>query len=138
MLCAVRGLERDVLIGAQAQHRPPRHTARQVRRVGGTGDIERISSILQAQREAQVGVRTHIVADHTLRSLCRQQQVHTQTASALCHSDECMQERRLFGHEGRELVDHHHQTREHHLGVGRPQRGKVGGTVRSQQCLAPT
>ena len=133
-----RRLEHDMFVGSQSHHSPPGHTARQ-----GGGDavahhVDRVRVVLQAQRDAQVGVGADVVTDHTLRPLRGQQQVHAQAAPALGHTHQRVQELRLLGHQRGELVDHHHQPRHRHMGCSSAQRREVGGVPLAQQCFSPS
>ena len=61
--------------------------------------------------------------------------MHAQTAAALSHADECVQEVRLLCDECCELVDDHHQARQQYVGNGGAQRCEIGSAVVAQDSF---
>ena len=105
-----RRLEHHQFVRAESEHRPSGCTDRESRRRVVADHVVRVAAILQAKRDAQIGVRADVVGDHSGRTLRRQQQVDAQTAATLGNRHERAQEVGQFLGERRELVDHHHET----------------------------
>ena len=64
-------------------------------------------AVVEAQRDAQVGVGPDVVAHHAGRALRGEHQVDAEAAAALGHADERRQEVGQLGGQRGELVDHH-------------------------------
>jgi hypothetical protein len=109
---AVGGLERHELAGPQTQGRPSGHGDRERCRDRVSDHVDGVATVLEAQRDAEVGVGTDVVGDHPGRPLCGEEQMHAEAATALGHVDERMQELGKLLGQRRELVDHHHESRQ--------------------------
>ena len=77
---------------AEPHHRAARQSARYRRRRASPTTSMASAGVVQPQRQPQVGVGADVVADDAARSLRRQDQMHTETATALGDADESMQE----------------------------------------------
>jgi alkylation response protein AidB-like acyl-CoA dehydrogenase len=101
-------LERDQLVGPQAQHRAAGGAARQQRRRRIAHHIEGIGTIVQAKGEAQLGVGADVVVDDAGRPLGGEQQVQPEAAAALRDAGQpCLKEAamaKLFASEMAEKV----------------------------------
>jgi hypothetical protein len=85
-----------------------------------------------------LGVGADVVVDHTGGPLGGEQQVQPEAPAALRNTDQGMEERRLLGGKGCELVDHHQQPREHWRSAATTGSGEVGGTELAHSMLAPS
>ncbi|MFT3852248.1 MAG: hypothetical protein QM733_05870 [Ilumatobacteraceae bacterium] len=126
-------LEREVLVGAEAQDRPAGSPPWDRDRADVADDIERIGAVRQAQRAADVRVGADVVAEDAAGALRGQQQVDAEAAAALGDADERVQERRPLGDQRGKLVDHDHESRQ--CGGDGAQAAQVGDVVRSQHGL---
>ena len=107
-----RRLEDDQLVGPEPERRPTGNARRESGRLAVADHIVGVGTVVQAQRDPQVGVGADVVGDDAGRPLRGEQQVDAEAASTLRHRHECAEELGQLLGERRELVDHHHEPRE--------------------------
>ena len=105
-----RRLYRHDLPRPEADVGPTGSTARDRRSVGRADDVARIARVLDAQCDAQVGVRPDVVADRSRRPLGGEDHVHAEAAPALRHADDGVHELGQLRLERGELVDDEHKA----------------------------
>ena len=131
-------LERDQLIDTETHDRAAWHRAGQRGRARIADHVRGVGAILDPQCDPQIGVGPDVIADHPMRPLRRQQQMHAETSAALGDAEKSPDEARLRHREAREFIDNDDQPRESTGVVQRPVPGEVARAGIPQQSLATT
>ena len=77
----------------------------------GADHVDGIRCVLHSQRDLEFGIGPNQIAHNTGGSLCCEDQVHAETASALRDVDQRVDEVRQLGSERRKLVDNNQEPR---------------------------
>ena len=75
--------------------------------------VGRVSCILDAQSDAQIGVGANVLVEHAARSLRREQKVDAEAASPLGDTKESADEVRLLDDQRCEFIDHDDEPGQH-------------------------